>query len=399
MLLFHTFNEEDEDKKKLEAIIAKVFGIRKTDYDDVVATVLPHEKRELGFKNVNQKALFHHVQIPIAALYSGEDVFYMKQLYPDLIEEVKKDEQYDLYEKMRKPFMRVLWKMERRGIRLDKKRCEEMNKLAGEELDKLKYQLFDLVGTEFNVNSDQQVYEILFGHKKKMLDEKAMRALAESEGLEVGRGKTKLLESGVKKIYKESFDQNLIKRAYYFPVIEWTEGGKGKDRNLRAPKVGSDQLEAILKFDWTKPKAILRKAGFNLKKMSEKERKQIVKRWEEGKEVIQLILRYSRLEKLKSTYMEGMLKLVYKDGKIHTSYNICGTDSWRLSSSEPNLQNLVRPLEKPKEPKRENYETEEAYEHEYDRYKKEKDEYDFWIRFEIRSLFIPDEGYYLVAAD
>jgi DNA polymerase-1 len=57
--------------------------------------------------------------------------------------------------------------------------------------------------------------------------------------------------------------------------------------------------------------------------------------------VIELLLQYRQLAKLKSTYTDAFLALVdTKTGRIHTSYNQTGTTTGRLSSSEPNLQNL-----------------------------------------------------------
>lgn len=80
-----------------------------------------------------------------------------------------------------------------------------------------------------------------------------------------------------------------------------------------------------------------------------------------------LILRHRTLAKLKSTYTDALLVLVHPEtGRIHTSYNQTVTATGRLSSSDPNLQNIpVR--------------TEEGR--------------------EIRSAFIPKKGWYMVSAD
>ena len=80
-----------------------------------------------------------------------------------------------------------------------------------------------------------------------------------------------------------------------------------------------------------------------------------------------LILRYRTLAKLKSTYTDALPELIHPDtGRIHTSYNQTVTATGRLSSSDPNLQNIpIRTTE----------------------------------GREIRSAFIPRKGWSFVAAD
>ncbi len=80
-----------------------------------------------------------------------------------------------------------------------------------------------------------------------------------------------------------------------------------------------------------------------------------------------LILRHRTLSKLKSTYADALLELVHPEtGRIHTSYNQTVTATGRLSSSDPNLQNI--PIR-----------TEEGR--------------------QIRSAFVPRKGWQLLSAD
>ena len=56
--------------------------------------------------------------------------------------------------------------------------------------------------------------------------------------------------------------------------------------------------------------------------------------------IIDMILEYRKLTKLKSTYVEGLLKAVAPDGRVHSSFNQMVTATGRLSSTDPNMQNI-----------------------------------------------------------
>ena len=56
--------------------------------------------------------------------------------------------------------------------------------------------------------------------------------------------------------------------------------------------------------------------------------------------IIALIKNYRELTKLKSTYADGLLKVIGSDGRIHTHFQMTVTATGRLSSAEPNLQNI-----------------------------------------------------------
>ena len=56
--------------------------------------------------------------------------------------------------------------------------------------------------------------------------------------------------------------------------------------------------------------------------------------------IVNQVLEYRELTKLKSTYADGLLKVIDANGRIHTSFQMTVTDTGRLSSREPNLQNI-----------------------------------------------------------
>ena len=83
-------------------------------------------------------------------------------------------------------------------------------------------------------------------------------------------------------------------------------------------------------------------------------------------EIIEPLLRYRQLAKLNGTYVEGLLPLVDRNGRVHSTFDQTATATGRLSSSEPNLQNIPVRTEEGKE---------------------------------IRQAFLPKEGWILLDAD
>src|SRR5690625_2917672 len=72
----------------------------------------------------------------------------------------------------------------------------------------------------------------------------------------------------------------------------------------------------------------------------------VLEKLEDKHEIIPNILLYRQLKKLESTYVVGLLKVVHQDTKkIHTRFNQALTQTGRLSSVEPNLQNIPTRLE------------------------------------------------------
>lgn len=66
----------------------------------------------------------------------------------------------------------------------------------------------------------------------------------------------------------------------------------------------------------------------------------VLEKLQDESPIIQMILSYRQLAKIQSTYVEGLLSQIHPDGKIHTRYIQTLTQTGRLSSQDPNLQNI-----------------------------------------------------------
>ncbi|WP_258871308.1 DNA polymerase I, partial [Halobacillus trueperi] len=109
----------------------------------------------------------------------------------------------------------------------------------------------------------------------------------------------------------------------------------GENFNLNSPK----QLGPILFEKLELPVIKKTKTGYSTSA-------DVLEQLEDQHEIIPKILLNRQLRKLKSTYIEGLLKVVHEDtGKIHTRFNQALTQTGRLSSTDPNLQNIPIRLE------------------------------------------------------
>jgi DNA polymerase-1 len=156
-----------------------------------------------------------------------------------------------VYEQIEAPLSEVLAAMERAGIRIDPQALGEMSKAFEAEIQSICRHVWELAGTEFNLNSPKQLGEILF------------------EKLQLP-----------------------LPRKY----------GKGK-----VVSTAADVLEEL--------------SGLH--------------------ELPARVLAYRELAKLKSTYIDLLPRMIRPPtGRLHTSFHQTGTATGRLSSSDPNLQNI-----------------------------------------------------------
>ncbi len=186
-------------------------------------------------------------------VYQGEDellcnIAPMEDLCNVLQEKIKECNQSDLLTNIEIPLARVLSRMENIGFAVDKEGIKSFGESLTKQINKLKQEIYDAVGKEFNINSPKQLGVALF----------------EDLGL---------------------------------PCKKKTKSGYS---------TSADVLEGL----------------------------------RNEHPVVGMVLNYRTLSKLNSTYCEGLLKVIGEDGRIHSSFNQTETRTGRISSTDPNLQNI-----------------------------------------------------------
>ena len=195
-------------------------------------------------------------------------------LVKPLTEELEKNGMTNLYREIELPLCHVLYKMENRGIAIDRVQLEQFGAMLTERIDACESLIYSYSDGKFNINSTKQLGELLF--EKLAL-----------------------------------------------PPVKKTKTGY------------STNAEVLEKLKGKHP-------------------------------IVPAIMDYRMLTKLKSTYADGLIKEIREDGRIHTTFQNLVTATGRLSSTEPNLQNIPVRTD---------------------------------LGAEIRKMFVPREGHVLVDAD
>lgn len=210
-----------------------------------------------------------------------------------------------------------------------------------DDLSILKY-LVDFTGREVNAKSlceeygysiDTPAYaiaQITRELKEKLVSQKMEKLYYEME-LPLCDVLYEMEKTGFKvdeeylKTLEVAFDENL--KRTLSEIYSYT----GDDININSPKQLSEMLFVKLGL----------KGGKKLKNGSYSTKADVLEKLSGEHPVVDLILKYRKTAKLKSTYVDALLELAKNGGElIHTTFNQTLTSTGRLSSSEPNLQNI-----------------------------------------------------------
>lgn len=209
----------------------------------------------ISFKDVcgsgKNQLTFNQVALNDATRYAAEDADVTLRFWHWLKPRLSAEKVTRVYERVDRPLIPVLVRMEQEGIKVDRDELARMSREFAEGIAGFEAEIHALAGQPFTVGSPRQLGEILFG---KM-------------GLKGGK--------------------------------------KGKSGDYSTDVTVLEKL-----------------AG-------------------EGVEIAGKVLEWRQLSKLKSTYTDSLQEQVNpRTGRVHTSYSITGAQTGRLSSNDPNLQNI-----------------------------------------------------------
>lgn len=173
------------------------------------------------------------------------------------------------------------------------------------------------------------VIKPLFDKTDALLDEANQTDLLHNIELPLARVLAKMEHVGfcVDKKGIEDFGKSLSSRINELTDLIYKE--VGHEFNINSPK----QLGVALFEELKLPCKKKTKSGYSTNA-------EVLESLRYDHAVIEYILEYRSLTKLKSTYCDGLLKVIAPDGRIHTSFNQVETRTGRISSLEPNLQNI-----------------------------------------------------------
>ncbi len=209
---------------------------------------------------------------------------------------------------------------------------EEMGIIVDDSTNNAQLSLLDNASSDSNAKVEKQypgyIHTCMDSLKKKLIERDEFSLFKDIEmPLRIVLAKMQYYGVLVDKKTLEQYQDTLSKKVdeLHNEIIKLA----GEDFNINSPK----QLGVIL-FDRLHLPIIKKtKSGYSTDA-------EVLEKLEEEHPIINKILEYRTISKLKSTYADGLLPLIKDDGRIHASFNQTITATGRLSCSDPNLQNI-----------------------------------------------------------
>ena len=315
-------------------------------------------KNQLSFRDLSPKRVYE---------YACEDADIALQLKNRLEVELKNKNCEDLFYKIEMPLMQVLAEMEINGVCIDSNSLKETSKIFSNRQKEAEKEIFEIAGEEFNISSPKQVGDILFG-KMKIIDnpkktkswqyvtnEKELEEIKDSHPIVGKILEYRKLNSILTERTKKKPTIKQMPDLFGFNVVQEDDNNSTKQSHLEVSNQ-MNQLEKEIyelageKFKIMSPKNV-GTILFDKMKIVDNPKKtetwqyvtneEILQQLKGKHKIVEKILNYRETEKLVGTYVDALPTLVNKrTGHIHTSFNQTVTATGRLSSSNPNLQNI-----------------------------------------------------------
>ena len=241
----------------IEALALERLNIEMTPVAEVVGT---------GRKQVTMA----EVAIESAADYAAAIADVTYQLIEGFEKELEEKKSREVLDTVELPLVPVIVRMQVNGVRLDVDVLEDMAEELAGQISSIESDMYGVVGHEFNINSSQQLGDVLFNELR-------------------------------------------------LPATKKTKTGYSTDASAL------EGLQAMMKSEDVDPK--MREA---LDKVDPR-----------APDILDKVLYYRQVTKIKSTYVDALPGLVNPEtGRIHTIYNQTGSATGRVSSNDPNVQNI-----------------------------------------------------------
>ena len=142
-----------KNRHNMDALAQLHLGYKTISYKDLVGT---------GKKQIN----FSEVEVNKAAEYAAEDADVTLRLYKVLKKNLRYEKLENIYEIFEKPLIKILAKMEIKGIKVDDKFLKILSKKFEKKIQELEKKIFKISKKEFNIGSTKQLGEIMYNELK-----------------------------------------------------------------------------------------------------------------------------------------------------------------------------------------------------------------------------------------
>jgi len=256
-------------------------GINRHNLDTLSEIHLNH--KTISYKELvgsgKNKLNFSDITLDKATEYAAEDADVTLRLYKYLKNRLDEEKLNNVYEDFEKPMIKLLSKLEMRGIKVDDAYLKKLSNNFKKKLNKIEKEIYSLAGKEFNIASPKQIGEIIYNELKITKLKKTKKGslatsanILEDLALDGHKFPKLLLEwrqiSKLKNTYSDALQDHInkkTKRVHTSFLLAATNTGRlaSSDPNLQNIPIKSNEGKEIRKAFTTDKKSVLISADYN----------------------------------------------------------------------------------------------------------------------------------------